>query len=84
MEKKLDEDIKDSKKDIFDSEKDFEKFFDLDFKKDDFFFKSDDFDLDLSLDLDDLFKDVKVIEGGLLSDVEKMYENFDWKVVGIE
>lgn len=70
-EKKSDEDIKDSKKDTSDSEKDSEK--------------SSDSDSDSSSDsAGDGLKDAKVTEGGSSSDVEKTYENPDWKAVGTE
>ncbi|MEG7280941.1 YrrS family protein [Bacillus sp. 0909A] len=87
-EKKSDEDIKDSKKDTSDkSEKDSEKSSesDSDSKKDDSS-KSDDSDSDSdsSSDSDDPLKDAKVTEGGSSSDVEKTYENPDWKAVGTE
>ncbi|MGF7532463.1 YrrS family protein [Bacillus mexicanus] len=76
-EKKSDEDIKDSKKDPSDSEKDSEKSSDdsEDSKKDDAS-KHD--------DSDDPLKDAKVTDGGSSSDVEKTYENSDWKAVGTE
>ncbi|PLS05213.1 MULTISPECIES: YrrS family protein [Bacillus] len=82
-EKKSDEDIKDSKKDTSDSEKDSEKSSDSDSdsKKDDSS-KSDDSDSDSNSD--DPLKDAKVTEGGSSSDVEKTYENPDWKAVGTE
>ncbi|MCY7831799.1 YrrS family protein [Bacillus spizizenii] len=83
-EKKSDEDIKDSKKDTSDSEKDSEKSSDSDSKKDDSSSKSDDSDSDSSSDSDDPLKDAKVTEGGSSSDVEKTYENPDWKAVGTE
>ncbi|MCY7823954.1 YrrS family protein [Bacillus spizizenii] len=83
-EKKSDEDIKDSKKDTSDSEKDSEKSSDSDSKKDDSSSKSDDSDSDSSSDTDDPLKDAKVTEGGSSSDVEKTYENPDWKAVGTE
>ncbi|MGG3338896.1 YrrS family protein [Bacillus subtilis] len=77
-EKKSDEDIKDSKKDTSDSEKDSEKSSDSDSKK-------DDSDSDSSSDsAGDGLKDAKVTEGGSSSDVEKTYENPDWKAVGTE
>ncbi|MBY4604763.1 MULTISPECIES: YrrS family protein [Bacillus] len=84
-EKKSDEDIKDSKKDTSDSEKDSEKSSDSesDSKKDDSS-KSDDSDSDSNSDSDDPLKDAKVTEGGSSSDVEKTYENPDWKAVGTE
>ncbi|MEI1422319.1 YrrS family protein [Bacillus cabrialesii] len=82
-EKKSDEDIKDSKKDTSDSEKDSEKSSDSDAKKDDSS-KSDDSDSDSGSDSDDPLKDAKVTEGGSSSDVEKTYENSDWKAVGTE
>ncbi|MEC1292412.1 YrrS family protein [Bacillus mojavensis] len=87
-EKKSDEDIKDSKKDTSDkSEKDSEKSSDSDSdsQKDDSS-KSDDSDSDsdTSSDSDDPLKDAKVTEGGSSSDVEKTYENPDWKAVGTE
>ncbi|MEC1669384.1 YrrS family protein [Bacillus mojavensis] len=85
-EKKSDEDIKDSKKDTSDKrEKDSEKSSDSDSdsKKDDSS-KSDDSDSDSSSDSDDPLKDAKVTEGGSSSDVEKTYENPDWKAVGTE
>ncbi|MEC1606170.1 YrrS family protein [Bacillus halotolerans] len=86
-EKKSDEDIKDSKKDTSDSEKDSEKSSDLDSdsKKDDSS-KSDDSDSDSdsNSNSDDPLKDAKVTEGGSSSDVEKTYENPDWKAVGTE
>lgn len=84
-EKKSDEDIKDSKKDTSDSEKDSEKSSDSesDSKKDDSS-KSDDSDSDSNSDSDDPLKDSKVTEGGSSSDVEKTYENPDWKAVGTE
>ncbi|QPZ43984.1 YrrS family protein [Bacillus halotolerans] len=69
-EKKSDEDIKDSKKDTSDSEKDSEK--------------SSDSDSDSDSNSDDPLKDAKVTEGGSSSDVEKTYENPDWKAVGTE
>ncbi|MDR4435876.1 YrrS family protein [Bacillus tequilensis] len=78
-EKKSDEDIKDSKKDSSDSEKDSEK--SSDSKKDDSS-KSD--DSDSSSNSEDPLKDAKVTEGGSSSDVEKTYENSDWKAVGTE
>ncbi|QIW80808.1 YrrS family protein [Bacillus tequilensis] len=78
-EKKSDEDIKDSKKDSSDSEKDSEK--SSDSKKDDSS-KSD--DSDSSSNSDAPLKDAKVTEGGSSSDVEKTYENSDWKAVGTE
>ncbi|AUZ39641.1 MULTISPECIES: YrrS family protein [Bacillus] len=82
-EKKSDEDIKDSKKDISDSEKDSEKSSDSDSdsKKDDSSSKKDDSDSDSA---GDGLKDAKVTEGGSSSDVEKTYENSDWKAVGTE
>ncbi|MCY8318927.1 YrrS family protein [Bacillus vallismortis] len=82
-EKKSDEDIKDSKKDTSDSEKDAEKSSDSDSdaKKDD---SSKDDDSDSDSDSDDPLKDAKVTEGGSSSDVEKTYENPDWKAVGTE
>ncbi|NLS87598.1 DUF1510 family protein [Bacillus subtilis] len=82
-EKKSDEDIKDSKKDTSDSEKDSEKSSDSDSdsKKDDSSSKKDDSDLDSA---GDGLKDAKVTEGGSSSDVEKTYENSDWKAVGTE
>ncbi|MEC0729638.1 YrrS family protein [Bacillus spizizenii] len=83
-EKKSDEDIKDSKKDTSDSEKDSEKSSDSDSKKDDSSSKSDDSDSDSSSDSNDPLKDAKVTEGGSSSDVEKTYENPDWKAVGTE
>ncbi|OPG92889.1 hypothetical protein B2I22_08065 [Bacillus spizizenii] len=83
-EKKSNEDIKDSKKDTSDSEKDSEKSSDSDSKKDDSSSKSDDSDSDSSSDSDDPLKDAKVTEGGSSSDVEKTYENPDWKAVGTE
>ncbi|MFP7230974.1 YrrS family protein [Bacillus subtilis] len=86
-EKKSDEDIKDSKKDTSDSDKDSKKSSDsdsdTDSKKDDSS-KSDDSDSDSSSDSDDPLKDAKVTEGGSSSDVEKTYENPDWKAVGTE
>ncbi|NTU24927.1 YrrS family protein [Bacillus tequilensis] len=78
-EKKSDEDIKDSKKDTSDSKKDSEK--SSDSKKDDSS-KSD--DSDSSSNSEDPLKDAKVTEGGSSSDVEKTYENSDWKAVGTE
>ncbi|MCY9375651.1 YrrS family protein [Bacillus sp. T17B1] len=81
-EKKSDEDIKDSKKDTSDSEKDSEK--SSDSKEDDSSSKSDDSDSGSSSDSDDPLKDAKVTEGGSSSDVEKTYENPDWKAVGTE
>ncbi|CAI6276471.1 putative membrane protein YrrS [Bacillus subtilis] len=84
-EKKSDEDIKDSKKDTSDSEKDSEKSSDSDSKKDDSSSKKDDSDSDSSSDsAGDGLKDAKVTEGGSSSDVEKTYENPDWKAVGTE
>jgi cytoskeletal protein RodZ len=85
-EKKSDEDIKDSKKDTSDkSEKDSEKSSDSDSdSKTDDSSKSDDSDSDSSSDSDDPLKDAKVTEGGSSSDVEKTYENPDWKAVGTE
>ncbi|ASB61819.1 membrane protein [Bacillus sp. A053] len=82
-EKKSDEDIKDSKKDTSDSEKDSEKSSDSDSdsKKDDSSSKKDDSDSDSA---GDGLKDAKVTEGGSSSDVEKTYENSDWKAVGTE
>ncbi|TDY55490.1 YrrS family protein [Bacillus subtilis] len=80
-EKKSDEDIKDSKKDTSDSEKDSEKSSDSDSKKDDSSSKKDDSDSDSA---GDGLKDAKVTEGGSSSDVEKTYENPDWKAVGTE
>ncbi|AFI29244.1 YrrS family protein [Bacillus stercoris] len=82
-EKKSDEDIKDSKKDTSDSEKDSEKSSDADSdsKKDDSSSKKDDSDSDTA---GDGLKDAKVTEGGSSSDVEKTYENSDWKAVGTE
>ncbi|MCB7159445.1 YrrS family protein [Bacillus subtilis] len=80
-EKKSDEDIKDSKKDTSDSEKDSEKSSDSDSKKDDSPSKKDDSDSDSA---GDGLKDAKVTEGGSSSDVEKTYENPDWKAVGTE
>ncbi|MBU5245662.1 YrrS family protein [Bacillus halotolerans] len=84
-EKKSDEDIKDSKKDTSDSEKDSEKSSDSDSdaKKDDSS-KSDDSDSDSDSNSDAPLKDAKVTEGGSSSDVEKTYENPDWKAVGTE
>ncbi|BDG80856.1 putative membrane protein YrrS [Bacillus subtilis] len=84
-EKKSDEDIKDSKKDTSDSEKDSEKSSDSDSdsKKDDSS-KSDDSDSDSNSNSDDPLKDAIVTEGGSSSDVEKTYENPDWKAVGTE
>ncbi|MGG7220756.1 YrrS family protein [Bacillus sp. ATD] len=82
-EKKSDEDIKDSKKDTSDSKKDSEKSSDSDSdsKKDDSSSKKDDSDSDSA---GDGLKDAKVTEGGSSSDVEKTYENSDWKAVGTE
>ncbi|MEC2111322.1 YrrS family protein [Bacillus stercoris] len=82
-EKKSDEDIKDSKKDTSDSEEDSEKSSDSDSdsKKDDSSSKKDDSDSDSA---GDGLKDAKVTEGGSSSDVEKTYENSDWKAVGTE
>ncbi|MCO4849998.1 YrrS family protein [Bacillus vallismortis] len=82
-EKKSDEDIKDSKKNTSDSEKDAEKSSDSDSdaKKDD---SSKDDESDSDSDSDDPLKDAKVTEGGSSSDVEKTYENSDWKAVGTE
>ncbi|UTL71460.1 YrrS family protein [Bacillus halotolerans] len=84
-EKKSDEDIKDSKKDTSDSEKDSEKSSDSDSdsKKNDSS-KSDDSDSDSDSNSDDPLKGAKVTEGGSSSDVEKTYENPDWKAVGTE
>ncbi|ELS62168.1 hypothetical protein BSI_12470 [Bacillus inaquosorum KCTC 13429] len=84
-EKKSDEDIKDSKKDTSDSEKDSEKSSDSDSdsKKDDSS-KSDESDSDSDSSSDDPLKDAKVTEGGSSSNVEKTYENPDWKAVGTE
>ncbi|MGQ9009182.1 YrrS family protein [Bacillus stercoris] len=86
-EKKSDEDIKDSKKDTADSEKDSEKSSVSDSKKDDSSSKKDDSDSDSESSSDlagDGLKDAKVTEGGSSSDVEKTYENPDWKAVGTE
>ncbi|MEG7333507.1 YrrS family protein [Bacillus sp. 0102A] len=84
-EKKSDEDIKDNKKDTSDSEKDAEKSSDSDSdsKKDDSS-KDDDSDSDSDSSSDAPLKDAKVTEGGSSSDVEKTYENSDWKAVGTE
>ncbi|WP_371176013.1 YrrS family protein [Bacillus atrophaeus] len=82
-EKKSDEDIKDSKKDTSDSDKDFDSKQDDSSKSDDSDSKKDS-DTDSDETTDDPFKDATVTEGGSSGNVEKTIVNKDWKAVGTE
>ncbi|MCI3196402.1 YrrS family protein [Bacillus sp. HU-1818] len=82
-EKKSDEDIKDSKKDTSDSDKDSDSKQDDSSKSDDSDSKKDS-DTDSDQTTDDPFKDATVTEGGSSSNVEKTIVNKDWKAVGTE
>ncbi|MCY8856164.1 YrrS family protein [Bacillus atrophaeus] len=84
-EKKSDEDIKDSKKDTSDSDKDSDSKQDDSSKSDDSDSKKDsDTDSDSDQTTDDPFKDATVTEGGSSGNVEKTIVNKDWKAVGTE
>ncbi|MCY8517958.1 YrrS family protein [Bacillus atrophaeus] len=82
-EKKSDEDIKDSKKDTSDSDKDSDSKQDDSSKNDDSDSKKDS-DTDSDQTTDDPFKDATVTEGGSSGNVEKTIVNKDWKAVGTE
>ncbi|WP_406589074.1 YrrS family protein [Bacillus atrophaeus] len=82
-EKKSDEDIKDSKKDTSDSDKDSDSKQDDSSKSDDSDSKKDS-DTDSDQTTDDPFKDATVTEGGSSGNVEKTIVNKDWKAVGTE
>ncbi|MCG8396859.1 YrrS family protein [Bacillus atrophaeus] len=82
-EKKSDEDIKDSKKDTSDSDKDSDSKQDDSSKSDDSDSKKDS-DADSDQATDDPFKDATVTEGGSSGNVEKTIVNKDWKAVGTE
>ncbi|MCY9135056.1 YrrS family protein [Bacillus atrophaeus] len=82
-EKKSDEDIKDSKKDTSDSDKDSDSKQDDSSKSDDSDSKKDS-DTDSDQTTDDPFKDATVTEGGSSDNVEKTIVNKDWKAVGTE
>ncbi|WP_430742219.1 YrrS family protein [Bacillus atrophaeus] len=82
-EKKSDEDIKDSKKDTSDSDKDSDSKQDASSKSDDSDSKKDS-DTDSDQTTDDPFKDATVTEGGSSGNVEKTIVNKDWKAVGTE
>lgn len=82
-EKKSDEDIKDSKKDTSDSDKDSDSKQDDSSKSDDSDSKKDS-DTDMDQTTDDPFKDATVTEGGSSGNVEKTIVNKDWKAVGTE
>ncbi|MDS9996425.1 DUF1510 domain-containing protein [Bacillus atrophaeus] len=82
-EKKSDEDIKDSKKDTSDSDKDSDSKQDDSSKSDDSDSKKDS-DTDTDQTTDDPFKDATVTEGGSSGNVEKTIVNKDWKAVGTE
>ncbi|MCY8909721.1 YrrS family protein [Bacillus atrophaeus] len=82
-EKKSDEDIKDSKKDTSDSDKDSDSKQDESSKSDDSDSKKDS-DTDSDQTTDDPFKDATVTEGGSSGNVEKTIVNKDWKAVGTE
>ncbi|ADP33204.1 YrrS family protein [Bacillus atrophaeus] len=82
-EKKSDEDIKDSKKDTSDSDKDSDSKQDDSSKSDDSDSKKDS-DTDSDETTDDPFKDATVTEGGSSGNVEKTIVNKDWKAVGTE
>ncbi|MCY8933818.1 YrrS family protein [Bacillus atrophaeus] len=82
-EKKSDEDIKDSKKDTSDSDKDSDSKQDDSSKSDDSDSKKDS-DTDSGQTTDDPFKDATVTEGGSSGNVEKTIVNKDWKAVGTE
>ncbi|MCY8490312.1 YrrS family protein [Bacillus atrophaeus] len=82
-EKKSDEDIKDSKKDTSDSDKDSDSKQDDSSKSDDSDSKKDS-DKDSDQTTDDPFKDATVTEGGSSGNVEKTIVNKDWKAVGTE
>ncbi|WP_258729564.1 YrrS family protein [Bacillus atrophaeus] len=82
-EKKSDEDIKDSKKDTSDSDKDSDSKQDDSSKSDDSDSKKDS-DTNSDQTTDDPFKDATVTEGGSSGNVEKTIVNKDWKAVGTE